>query len=380
VHSEPVRGFRPPAIPLINLSPNVAAWLRADNLTDQTPSFWYERWNSTLAGYLRVDGAAYRFLGLDAIAQPFSSTFKGHSGVRPGKDLPDSPVRLGTATDCALRCDTTTGCKAWTWYPSCGGSSASLCYLKAEVQAVVADSCAVSDLQAVYLPDSSIEGEANHDGGGREITSLYILGGQSRDCAMQCFQTVGCDEWIFSQEGWLMAAGATISPYPNDCRTTGPGPYRLGWIPPSEPATSPLLQTELVVTPTRTTAVLVGAGVELQLTFLQPSLPHDIATSAREHTYIAASVRASDGQSHSVQLYLDAATDIVVNAFVSGRALPPTDSRQPRASNDDMTVSAFTFDLGAVGQRAVELQLVFLVDEQWPIYYFRQLLTPTCSM
>ena len=59
-----MRGFRPPAIPLINLSPNVAAWMRADRLTDQTRTMWYGRWNSTLAGYLRVDGTAYRFLGL----------------------------------------------------------------------------------------------------------------------------------------------------------------------------------------------------------------------------------------------------------------------------------------------------------------------------
>ena len=459
VRGELVRGFRPPAIPLINLSPNVAAWMRGDNLTDQTPTMWYGRWNSTMTGYLRVDGTAYRFLGLDSIAQPFSSTLKGKSGVRPGKDLPNSPINLGAGaqpSDCALLCDATRQCRAWTWYPSqCGGSSASRCYLKAEVQDAVADSCALSDLQAVYLPNSSIDGQPNHDRGGSDITDFYIPDGQPRDCSMQCFQTVGCDAWIFSHEGcdwgqphcWLKGAGSSLSPYPNDCRRAGTGPYGAGWIPPSKPASPTLVQVDLVITPTRTIALFAGAGAELQLTFLQPSLPHDIVTSAREHTYIAASVRSTDGRSHSVQLYIDVATDIVVNAgsdqvvwkdvsaavqknlpnahvltmqpfntipfnvrgdfdkpnwanyylatsslyfsnstqaaagatrhaFVSGEELPPTDTRQPRASNDDMTVSAFTFDLGKVDQRAVEVQVVFLVDEQWPIYFFRQLLIP----
>ena len=454
-----VQGFRPPAIPLINLSPNVAAWMRGNHLTDQTPTMWYGRWNSTWAGYLRVDGTAYRFLGLDNIAQTFSTTFAGKSGVRPGKDLPNSPVNLGGGaqmSDCALLCDTTAECKAWTLYPSqCGGSSASLCYLKAEVQKTVADSCALSDLQAVFLSNSSINGQANHDGAGPDITSFYIPNGQPRDCSMQCFQTVGCDAWIFSHEGcdwgqphcWLKGLGSSLNPYPNDCRRSGTGPYSAGWIPPSAPVSPTLAQVDVVVTPTRTMARFAGAGMELQLTFLQPSLPHDIITSAREHTYITASVSSTDGKPHSVQLYIDAATDIVVNAaddqvvwkdvsvavqknlpnahvltmqpfntipfdvrgdfdkpnwinyylatsslyfsnatqaaagptrhsFVSSQSMPPTDTRQPRASNDDMIVSAFSFDLGEVGQRAIEVQMVFLVDEQWPMYFFRQLLTP----
>ena len=457
--AELVPGFRPPAIPLIALSPNVAVWLRGDRLTDQTPTFWYSRWNSTLAGYLRVDGTTYRFLGLDHIAQTFATTLQGHSGVRPGNDLPGSPVHLGggtQASDCALLCDTTKGCAAWTWYPSqCGGPHSSMCYLKAEVQPTVADACAVSDLQAVLLPNSSLDGLANTDGAGADITTLYIPNGTPRDCSMQCYQTVGCDLWIFSHDGcdWgqphcdLKYSGSTFSPYPNDCRRSGTGPYSAGWVPPSTPVTPTLEQVELVVTPTRTMARFTGAGVELLLTFMQPALPHDIITSAREHAYIIASVHSTDGALHSVQLYLDAATDIVVNsaddpvvwkdvsaavqqrlpsahvltmqpfntmpfgvrgdfdkpnwinyylatsslyfsnstqavagptrqAFVSGQPLPPTDTRQPRASNDDMIVSAFTFDLGKVGPRVVEVQAVFLVDEQWPMYYFRQLLTP----
>ena len=459
VGGELVPGFRPPAIPLINLSPNVAAWMRADRLTEQTPTMWYGRWNSTLAGYLRVDGTAYRFLGLDNIARAFSTTLKGKSGRRPGKDLPNSPVQLAggsQSSDCALLCDTIEECKAWTWYPGqCGGSSSNLCYLKAEVQDTVADSCAVSDPQAVLLPNSSIEGEANHDGAGPDITSAYIPYGQPRDCSMLCFQTIGCDEWIFSHEGcdwghphcWIKGVGSTITSYPNDCRRSGKGPFSAGWVPPLEPASPTLTQVDLVVTPTRTIARFEGAGVELNLTFLQPSLPHDIITAAREHTYIAASVRSIDGNSHSVQLYFDAATDIAVNAaddqvvwkdvsaevqdrlpsarvltmqpfntlpfgvtgdfdkpnwlnyylatssiyysnstqavaaaarhaFISYQPLPAPDTRQPRASNDDMVVSAFTFELGKVGQRAVEVELVFLVDEQWPVYFFRQLLTP----
>ena len=320
-----VSGFRPPAIPLIALSPNVAAWVRGDRLTDEVATMWYSKWNSSLTGYLRVDGTAYRFLGLDSVTPTFATTLKGHSGVRPGKDLPHSPVRLtggASSVDCALLCDTTEGCKAWTWYPSqCGGSSSSMCHLKAEVQSAVADSCAVSDLQAVQLANSSIYGQPNHDAAGPDITSMYIPGGEPRDCAMQCFATVGCDTWIFSHQGcdwgqphcWIKGVGSSLTPYANDCRRSATGPFKAGWVAPLPPAVPTMKQVDLVVTPTQTRAQFAGAGVQLELTFLQPSLPHDIITAAREHTYITASVRSTDGQSHSVQLYIDAATDIAVN-------------------------------------------------------------------
>ena len=459
IHGDLVRGFRPPAIPLINLSPNVAAWMRGTNLTDQTPTMWYDHANSTMTGYLRVDGTAYRFLGLDSVSSPFASTLKGQRGYRPGKDLPNSPVRLlgGQASDCALLCDATRDCRAWSWFPSdCGRGNASMCFLKAELQDAVSDSCAVSDVQAVYLPDASINGEPKRDRGGSDISDFSMpSGSQPHDCAMQCFLTIGCDAWAFAHDNcpdygpephcWIKSAGTQSAPYPTDCRTSGTGPYSAGWVPPAPPATATLQQMDLVVTPTRTIAVFSGGGVALLLTFMQPSFPHDIATSAREHVYIDAQVISVDGGSHDVQLYIDVASDFVVNAgadhvvwsdvsaavqktlpnahvltmspfntvpfnvrgdenranwgdayfatdsvyysgstqavaatarqaFVTGAPLPPSDTEQPRASDDRMVVSAFTFDLGTVGKTFVVATVVLYYDEVWPMYFFRQLM------
>ncbi|MCX5644292.1 MAG: DUF4965 domain-containing protein [Phycisphaerae bacterium] len=88
-------------------------------------------------------------------------------------------------------------------------------------------------------------------------------------------------------------------------------PYRImGASPARVPA---LEQTSLTVLPTRTIYTFEGAGVALQLTFLTAALPQDIDILSRPVTYLTYSVRATDGKKHEVQVYFDAAADLVVN-------------------------------------------------------------------
>ncbi len=74
-----------------------------------------------------------------------------------------------------------------------------------------------------------------------------------------------------------------------------------------------LEQTSLQVTPTRTIYQFTGAGVKVGLTFLTPALPDDLDILSRPLTYIDWSVSSSDGGSHAVSVYFDAASDLVVN-------------------------------------------------------------------
>jgi hypothetical protein len=86
-------------------------------------------------------------------------------------------------------------------------------------------------------------------------------------------------------------------------RVMGASPSRL-------PA---LKQTSLSVLPTRTIYTFEGAGVALTLTFTTAALPEDIDILSRPVTYVTYDVKATDGQSHDVAVYFDAAAEIAVN-------------------------------------------------------------------
>jgi hypothetical protein len=54
--------FRPPAVPLVTVDPYFSVWSASDRLTDT----WSKHWtgaNHAMAGLVRIDGKAYRFLG-----------------------------------------------------------------------------------------------------------------------------------------------------------------------------------------------------------------------------------------------------------------------------------------------------------------------------
>jgi hypothetical protein len=74
-----------------------------------------------------------------------------------------------------------------------------------------------------------------------------------------------------------------------------------------------LEQTRLEVLPTRTIYEFAGAGVRVALTFFTPALPDDLDVLSRPLTYIEWSVSSADGKPHQASLYLEAASDLVVN-------------------------------------------------------------------
>lgn len=65
----PLPTFRPPAIPLIVQTPYLNVWLTGDTLADDSPKLWNGHVKG-MAGLLRIDGKAYRFLGLPGSPLP----------------------------------------------------------------------------------------------------------------------------------------------------------------------------------------------------------------------------------------------------------------------------------------------------------------------
>lgn len=88
-------------------------------------------------------------------------------------------------------------------------------------------------------------------------------------------------------------------------------PYRwMGMAPENVPA---LPQTGLVVTPTRSTFTFEGDGVRIEASFISPLLPGDLDVLTRPVTYLTWTARSTDGQTHPVQIYLDASGEWAVN-------------------------------------------------------------------
>ena len=81
------------------------------------------------------------------------------------------------------------------------------------------------------------------------------------------------------------------------------------------PGTTPAMkQTALQVTPTQTECTFEAAGIRLQATFLSPSMPTDLDLLAQPVTYLTWKASATDGKTHSVELYLGVDARIAVDS------------------------------------------------------------------
>jgi len=87
--------------------------------------------------------------------------------------------------------------------------------------------------------------------------------------------------------------------------------YRLMGLEPE--SVSPLPQTGLQVTPTRSIYDFANDKVHVTLTFMRPALPDDLDAMALPLSYITWQVSSADGQNHKVELYDSTSSQLVVN-------------------------------------------------------------------
>jgi hypothetical protein len=84
----------------------------------------------------------------------------------------------------------------------------------------------------------------------------------------------------------------------------------MGTRPGSAPA---MLQTELQITPTRTTYQFEQGHVRLRISFLSPLIPSDLALLSRPVTYLSITASSMDSAPHAVQILFEASTVLATN-------------------------------------------------------------------
>ncbi|MGC9222429.1 MAG: glutaminase domain-containing protein [Terracidiphilus sp.] len=90
--------------------------------------------------------------------------------------------------------------------------------------------------------------------------------------------------------------------------------YRfLGVIPRRGNGVPPLQQVSVSVTPTRTTVVLTSPEIELDMEFMNPLLPDDLALLSRPVTYLIWNVKSRDHREHKVTVYFEASGTLATN-------------------------------------------------------------------
>ena len=118
--------FRPPAIPLITADPFMQTWIWGDNSTAGSVRHW-DGVAKDMLGIIRVDGAAYSFLGechRPPVAAPGPVNRHEHNNVAPGMCDIGSSANHGD-TDCNERCYSNPSCAAYVldshrcWLKSC---------------------------------------------------------------------------------------------------------------------------------------------------------------------------------------------------------------------------------------------------------------------
>ncbi len=209
--------------------------------------------------------------------------------------------------------------------------------------------------------------------------------------------------------------------------------YRFMGLAPNFPA---MEQKSLEVTPTRTIYMFEQDGIGITLAFMSPLLPHDLDVLTRPVTYLTWDVKAVDGKSHDVQLYLEASGEWAVNsadqqvqsarhklagmrvlsigshdqsvlkrqgdgvridwgsfyvaapgatddvmssdhdcrdAFNATGKLPESDDlRMPRAAMDNWPEMTFLYDLGKVGEATVTRHAMLAYDEVWATEFLQR--------
>lgn len=90
--------------------------------------------------------------------------------------------------------------------------------------------------------------------------------------------------------------------------------YRfLGSMPRRRDAEMALQQVSVSVTPTRTTYTLASPEIELEMEFMNPLFPDDLALLSRPVTYLTWRVKSRDNGDHRVSIYFDAAGTLATN-------------------------------------------------------------------
>lgn len=125
---------------------------------------------------------------------------------RPGGDYTRFVVPSGDPAVCAARCEREGRCRAWAFsYPSAGGGTSAMCWLKSEVKPAIENQCCVSGIKGAGLVEKKsgpVEMSIDRAGGDyRQFDLPSDPSGES--CKKACEAENRCRAWTYVRPGYL---------------------------------------------------------------------------------------------------------------------------------------------------------------------------------
>ncbi|SKC83696.1 glutaminase domain-containing protein [Ohtaekwangia koreensis] len=285
--------FRSPAYPLITIDPYTSAWSTSDQLFDTPVKHWTGR-NHSMIGAVRVDGQVYRFLGKEEIPlQPVLPNAKYDAWE--GKYITSQPATGWEKSD-FNDASWKTG-KAGFGTPNTFETNTPWQTKEIWVRREFTLPASEGELYLIYSHDDDFE--------------LYLNGTQIVNTGNRAKSnvTVKLDKSLLNTNGKNVIAA--------HCLDRGGLAYvDFGLF--AESSQKPIfvqtaVQKSVKITATQTKYNFTCGPIDLHLEFASPLLMDDLDLLSRPVNYISYSAVSNDGQSHDVQVYLEATPEWAVN-------------------------------------------------------------------
>ncbi len=289
--------LRAPAVPLVTIDPYTSAWSFADKLNEESPRHWTGK-EFPLLGAIRVDGVSYRFMGMDRIVvRPVIPTTAGGEWEGMYKEsAPDGDWKAAA-------------------YPAAGWKQGKAGF-GTEGNPHTATPWLTDDIwvrRTFDWPEGEVKEslflQYSHD----DNIEIY-LNGVEVAVAGNGLEYDLLKEIPAEAARLLQPTGNVLAAH---CKNNGGGAYVdfgiMQEVKQDDLFAAKATQTGVTVMPTQTYYTFDCGGVSLDLIFTAPLLMDDLLLMSSPYNYITYQVRPNDGQSHDVQVYLEATPHWAVN-------------------------------------------------------------------
>jgi len=283
-----------PSYPIITHNPYLSIWSASDKLTDATTTHWTGADNS-LIGLIKVDGSIYRFLGKEPEA---------YKTLLPASDEKSYAVKYTETEpkgDWKSQKYVATG---WKDGMSPIGNTEGLDNIIWKSRDIwLRRTFTIDKIAAI----NNLLLKVSHD----DDAEVYLNG-------ELIFSKVGVttDYGMPAIDKSKLKAGENIIAM-HVVNTGGGARADIGLVDKEKAAVQkPLLvanQTNVDINATQTVYSFKCGTIDLDVTFTSPLLLNDLSLLSRPVSYITYNVRANDGKTHNVEVFLSASSDISVN-------------------------------------------------------------------
>ncbi|GAA4314638.1 DUF4965 domain-containing protein [Mucilaginibacter gynuensis] len=283
-----------PAYPLITHNPYFSIWSTANKLTDATTTHWTGS-NQSLIGLINVDGTIYRFLGKEPeyyktiLSASDEKLYEvTYTETKPEGDWKAAQYPATGWKQGASPIGDTEGLDKILW------KTKDIWFRRTFTIAKTED---INKLLLKLSHDDDVEVFLNGE-------ELYSKVGVTNDYG------------LIPIDKTKLKAGQNVLAM-HVVNTGGGARADIGLVDKEKPsADKPISvadETNVSINATQTIYSFKAGKVDLDVTFTSPLLMNDLSLLSRPVSYIAYKVKANDGKTHNVKVYLSASTDIAVN-------------------------------------------------------------------